>query len=137
MELLADSGAQLDGTRAVVVGRSATVGRPVATLLTNAHATVTLCHSRTRDLARETVAADVLVAAAGTPGLITAAHVGHGATVIDVGTTWLDGKVVGDVDDSAHAVAGAFSPVPGGVGPLTATMVVANVVSAASGALGD
>jgi methylenetetrahydrofolate dehydrogenase (NADP+) / methenyltetrahydrofolate cyclohydrolase len=127
---------QLAGRRAVVVGRSLVVGKPLAQLLLARDATVTVCHSRTPDLAAVTSQADVLVAAAGRPGLITAAHVRPGAVVVDVGTTaTADGSLAGDVDAaSVAAVAGALSPVPGGVGPVTTAQLLLNTVMAASSA---
>ncbi len=122
------------GVRAVVVGRSFLVGRPLAMILSErgADATVSVAHSRTRDLAELTSEADVLIAAVGVPGLITSAHVKPGATVIDVGVNRTDVGLVGDVDfESVVEVAGAISPVPGGVGPMTRAMLLANTVSAA------
>jgi methylenetetrahydrofolate dehydrogenase (NADP+)/methenyltetrahydrofolate cyclohydrolase len=124
----------LTGARAVVVGRSAVVGKPVAQLLLARDATVTVCHSQTRDLAAETRRAEVLVVAAGRPLLIGAGHVRPGAAVIDVGTT-ADGtgELVGDVNAAdLEATAGALSPVPGGVGPLTTATLIANTVTAAT-----
>ena len=132
MELLAASGTELAGAEAVVVGRSELVGRPLAQLLLQSDATVTMAHSRTRDLASVTRRADVLVAAAGVPGLISADHIKPGATVIDVGIHRTDGGLEGDVDfDAVSAVAGAITPVPGGVGPMTIAMLLANTVTAA------
>jgi methylenetetrahydrofolate dehydrogenase (NADP+) / methenyltetrahydrofolate cyclohydrolase len=127
---------ELAGRRAVVVGRSLVVGKPLAQLLLARDATVTVCHSRTPDLAAVTSQADVLVAAAGRSGLITAAHVRPGAVVVDVGTTaTADGSLAGDVDAaSVAAVACALSPVPGGVGPVTTAQLLLNTVMAASGA---
>jgi methylenetetrahydrofolate dehydrogenase (NADP+)/methenyltetrahydrofolate cyclohydrolase len=124
----------LAGRHAVVVGRSAVVGKPVAQLLLDRHATVTICHSRTRDLPAITRTADVLIAAVGRAGLITADHVRPGAVVIDVGTNSSDdGGLVGDVDPLVAAVAGALSPVPGGVGPVTTALLLAHVLAAADG----
>ena len=132
MELLAHAGVELEGAEAVVVGRSQLVGKPLAALLLAANATVTHCHSRTRDLAATCRRADVLVAAAGSPGLITAEMVGDGATVIDVGTNRTDEGLTGDVDFQAvREVAGAITPVPGGVGPMTRAMLLSNTVLAA------
>jgi len=132
MELLRRSGATLRGSRAVVVGRSAIVGRPLALMLTNADATVTICHSRTRDLAAVCHEADILVAAIGRPRMIDASYVKPGAFVIDVGTTPQDGVVVGDVDrDSVEPVAGWLTPVPGGVGPMTIAMLLRNTLALA------
>jgi methylenetetrahydrofolate dehydrogenase (NADP+) / methenyltetrahydrofolate cyclohydrolase len=122
----------LEGRRAVVVGRSRVVGKPLAVLLLDRNATVTICHSRTADLAAETRSAEVLVAATGRPGLVRASAVGDGAVVIDVGTTYVDGQVLGDVDpDGLDAVASAYAPSVGGVGPLTTTQLMANVIAAA------
>ena len=124
----------LAGQRAVVVGRSAVVGKPLAHLLLDRDATVTICHSRTRDLAAVTVQADVLVVAAGRAGLIGPEHVAPGATVIDVGTNATpDGGLVGDVDGGVAEIAGALSPVPGGVGPVTTALLLRHVTDAASG----
>jgi len=132
MELLAEVGAELDGARAVVLGRSILVGKPLAQLLLAANATVTHCHSHTRDLAAVCREADVLVAAAGSPRLVTAEMVRAGAVVIDVGTNRADGALVGDVDfDAVEQVAGAITPVPGGVGPMTRAMLLSNTVLAA------
>ena len=132
MELLAAAGVELEGARAVVLGRSRLVGRPVAALLLAANATVTQCHSRTRDLAAVCREADVLVAAVGSPRLVTADMVGEGATVIDVGTNRTDEGLVGDVDfEAAREKAAAITPVPGGVGPMTIAMLLANTVEAA------
>jgi methylenetetrahydrofolate dehydrogenase (NADP+)/methenyltetrahydrofolate cyclohydrolase len=123
----------LSGRRAVVVGRSAVVGKPLAQLLLDRDATVTVCHSRTRDLAAITVQADVLVVAAGRAGLIGTEHVGPGTTVIDVGTNATpDGGLAGDVDPAVAQVAGALSPVPGGVGPVTTALLLRHVTEAAA-----
>lgn len=125
---------ELAGRRAVVVGRSVVVGKPVAHLLLARHATVTICHSRTPDLAAVTREADVLVAAAGRAGLIGLGHLSPAATVIDVGTSvTADGKLAGDVDPAAAAVAGALTPVPGGVGPVTTALLLRNCVMASAG----
>ena len=122
----------LRGVRACVVGRSNVVGLPVALLLTARDATVTVVHRGTRDLAHHTREAEVLVAATGVPGLIRAEHVAPGATVIDVGTTFVEGKLVGDVVyGEVAAIAGEITPVPGGVGPVTNVALMANVVTAA------
>ena len=117
----------------MVVGRSNIVGKPMAMLLLNEHCTVTICHSRTKDLARFTRDADILVAAVGRPGMITGDMVKPGAAVIDVGINRLDnGKLMGDVDfESAEPVAGAITPVPGGVGPMTIAMLMQNAILAA------
>jgi methylenetetrahydrofolate dehydrogenase (NADP+)/methenyltetrahydrofolate cyclohydrolase len=123
----------LSGRRAVVVGRSAVVGKPVAQLLLARDATVTVCHSRTADLAAVTASAEVLVVAAGRAGLIGPGFVAPGAVVVDVGTNALaDGGMAGDVDPAVASVAGALSPVPGGVGPVTTAMLLQHVVEAAS-----
>jgi len=123
----------LSGRRAVVVGRSAVVGKPVAQLLLARNATVTVCHSRTVDLAAVTSSAEVLVAAAGRAGLIGPSYVAPGAVVVDVGTNaTADGGLAGDVDPAVADVAGALSPVPGGVGPVTTALLLRHVVEAAS-----
>jgi methylenetetrahydrofolate dehydrogenase (NADP+)/methenyltetrahydrofolate cyclohydrolase len=132
MELLRRAGVPLSGSRAVVVGRSVIVGRPLALLLVNADATVTVCHSRTRDLAAVCREADILVAATGRPGMVTAGFVKPGAAVIDVGTTPVEGQLVGDVDRaSVEPVAGWLTPVPGGVGPMTVAMLLRNTLALA------
>jgi len=131
MALLAEYKIELDGANAVVVGRSDIVGKPVAHLLLQQHATVTICHSHTRDLARETLEADVLVVATGRPVLVTADMVKHGATVIDVGINRTEAGLVGDVDAAAMEVAGHMTPVPGGVGPMTIASLLRNTVRAA------
>jgi methylenetetrahydrofolate dehydrogenase (NADP+) / methenyltetrahydrofolate cyclohydrolase len=132
MELLREAGAELEGARAVVIGRSILVGKPVAQLLLGANATVTHCHSRTRDLAAVCREADVLIAAVGSPGLVTGEMVGEGAVVIDVGTNRTDAGLVGDVDfEAARERARAITPVPGGVGPMTRAMLLVNTVRAA------
>jgi methylenetetrahydrofolate dehydrogenase (NADP+) / methenyltetrahydrofolate cyclohydrolase len=132
MELIRRAGADPAGAEAVVVGRSILVGRPLASLLLNANATVTVCHSRTSDLGDVCRRADILVAAVGSPRLITADMVKPGSTVIDVGMNRGDDGLVGDVDfERVAEVAGAITPVPGGVGPMTIAMLLANTVSAA------
>jgi methylenetetrahydrofolate dehydrogenase (NADP+) / methenyltetrahydrofolate cyclohydrolase len=132
IELLRRSGVGLEGADAVIVGRSTLVGRPLSSLLLAANATVTVCHSRTRDLAEVCHRADVLVAAVGAPELIQGDWVKPGAAVIDVGINRTEDGLVGDVAfDSAAAVAGAITPVPGGVGPMTIAMLLANTVRAA------
>ena len=131
MQLLAVSNVPLEGARAVVIGRSAIVGKPVAHLLLQANATVTICHSRTVELARHTLDADVLVAAVGVAGLVSPEMVKAGATVIDVGMNRTDAGLVGDVDPGAMAVAGRMTPVPGGVGPMTIALLLRNAVRAA------
>lgn len=131
--LLEAENIEIAGKRAVVVGRSNLVGKPLALMLLNRDATVTVCHSKTADLGAITRDADILVTAVGKPGLITADMVKKGAVVIDVGTTQDDdGKLAGDVDfDAVSKKASAISPVPGGVGPLTVACLLANVVDAA------
>ena len=131
--LLERAGVALEGRHAVVVGRSAIVGKPMALMLIARGATVTVCHTRTRDLAEHTRRADILVVAAGRAGLVSGGMVKAGAAVVDVGVNRLpDGKLAGDVDfPSVSAVAGWVSPVPGGVGPMTVAMVIANTVRAA------
>jgi methylenetetrahydrofolate dehydrogenase (NADP+) / methenyltetrahydrofolate cyclohydrolase len=154
MEILRRSGIPVEGREAVVVGRSDIVGKPVAMLLTNANATVTICHSRTRNLSEVCRRADILVAAMGKPAMITADMVRPGATVIDVGINRITDRetfqrlfngnasreqqfaekgstLVGDVHPAAAEVAGAITPVPGGVGPLTIAMLMANTIKAA------
>src|SRR5690606_17328045 len=121
----------LSGARAVVVGRSNLVGKPVAGMLLARDATVTIAHSRTRDLAEVTRGADVLVAAVGRPGLVTSDMVKPGAAVFDVGLSRVDGKIVGDVDPAVADVAGWLTPMPGGTGLMTVAMVVANTLAAA------
>jgi methylenetetrahydrofolate dehydrogenase (NADP+) / methenyltetrahydrofolate cyclohydrolase len=132
MELLREVEVELQGARAVVVGRSILVGKPLAQLLLAANATVTHCHSRTRDLPGVCREGDVLIAAAGSPRLVTADMVRDGAVVIDVGTNRTEGGLVGDVDfDAVRERAGAITPVPGGVGPMTRAMLLANTLRAA------
>jgi len=133
MRLLEQAGAQLRGAEAVVVGRSNIVGKPQAMLLLQADATVTICHSRTRDLATHTRRADVLVAAVGRSRMITGDMIKPGAIVVDVGMNRdEDGKLCGDVDfDSASRVASWITPVPGGVGPMTRAMLLVNTIEAA------
>jgi len=132
IELLDAAGVEISGARAVVVGRSELVGGPLAQLLTQRDATVTIAHSRTRDLPAVTRTADILVAAAGRPGLITAEHVRPGAAVIDVGIHRTDNGLRGDVDyDEVAEVAGWITPVPGGVGPMTIAMLLRNTLLAA------
>lgn len=133
MELLRRANVEFSGKHAVVVGRSNIVGKPMAMLLLNEHCTVTICHSRTKDLARFTRDADILVAAVGRPGIITGEMIKPGAAVIDVGINRLEnGKLMGDVDfASAEPVAGAITPVPGGVGPMTIAMLMQNAILAA------
>jgi len=131
MTLLNEYRIPLAGQSAVVVGRSPLVGKPVAMLLLQANATVAICHSRTDDLARQTLDADVLVAAVGVPGLVTADMVKRGATVVDVGITRTEAGLVGDVDPSVAEIAAFLTPVPGGVGPMTIASLLANTLQAA------
>ncbi|MBR6006960.1 MAG: bifunctional 5,10-methylenetetrahydrofolate dehydrogenase/5,10-methenyltetrahydrofolate cyclohydrolase [Clostridia bacterium] len=132
MKLIKSTGEPIKGRNAVVVGRSIVVGKPAAMLLLAEHATVTICHSRTNDLAEHTRNADILVAAVGVPGLITGDMVKPGAIVVDAGINRVDGKTVGDVEfDSAEKVAGWISPVPGGVGPVTRKILLTNTLKAA------
>lgn len=133
MELLYRAGVPLSGAEAVVVGRSNIVGKPMALLLQQANCTVTMCHSRTKDLARHVKRADIVVCAAGRKGLITADMLKEGAAVIDVGINrGEDGKITGDVDyETASKVAGWITPVPGGVGPMTVAMLMRNAIIAA------
>jgi len=133
VELLRHAGTAIEGAEAVVLGRSILVGRPLAALLLGENATVTVCHSRTRDLAAVCSRADILVAAVGSPRLVGAEMVKPGATVIDVGTNRTEEGLVGDVEfDAVNQVAGAITPVPGGVGPMTIAMLLANTLQAAS-----
>lgn len=142
LRLLREAGVELAGAEAVVVGRSDIVGKPVALLLLHAHATVTVCHSATRDLAGHTSRADVLVVAVGRPGLVTGEMVKPGAAVIDVGTNRVEGpdggsRLVGDVEAATvREVAGWLTPVPGGVGPMTIAMLLENTLRAARRAAG-
>lgn len=132
LHMLKASGVPLSGKDAVVIGRSNIVGKPVAMLLLNENCTVTLCHSRTSDLAAHTRRADILVAAVGKPRFVTGDMVKPGAAVVDVGINRVDGKVVGDVDfASVEPVAGWISPVPGGVGKMTICMLMENTIEAA------
>jgi len=138
MKMLEHEGVKIEGMNAVVVGRSNIVGKPMALLLMHAGATVTVCHSKTRDLGAVTRGADLLVAAVGKPRMITAAMVKPGAVVIDVGINRLpDGRLAGDVDYAAVSqVASMITPVPGGVGPMTIAMLLANTVKSAESAAG-
>jgi methylenetetrahydrofolate dehydrogenase (NADP+)/methenyltetrahydrofolate cyclohydrolase len=138
MHLIDGTGIDLKGKRAVVVGRSTLVGKPVALLLLERHATLTICHSRTADLAAEVGNADVLVAAIGRPKLICGSWIKPGSVVIDVGINRVDGKLIGDVDfDEAEKRAGFITPVPGGVGPMTVAMLMRNTVAAAQQRVAD
>ena len=132
MVMLAEHGVELKGKQAIVIGRSEIVGKPMAMMLLAEHATVTICHSRTEDLAFHTRRADVLVAGVGRPGLVTPDMVKPGATVVDVGVNRNEqGKLVGDVDPAVFEVAGLMTPVPGGVGPMTIAMLLRNTLTAA------
>ena len=132
MELLREAEVDLDGARAVVIGRSILVGKPLVQLLLASNATVTQCHSHTRELAEICREADVIVAAVGRPGLVTADMVSEGTVVIDVGTNRTDDGLVGDVDfEGVRGKARAITPVPGGVGPMTRAMLLVNTVAAA------
>ncbi|MFA4843693.1 MAG: bifunctional methylenetetrahydrofolate dehydrogenase/methenyltetrahydrofolate cyclohydrolase FolD [Candidatus Margulisiibacteriota bacterium] len=132
IELILSTGIEIRGKEAVVVGRSNIVGKPLAMLLLQHHATVTICHSRTKDLGAVTRRADILVAAIGQPKMITGEMVKPGAVVIDVGTSRVGEKLAGDVDfESAKDVAGYITPVPGGVGPMTIAMLMKNTLAAA------
>lgn len=132
IRMIKSTGTEISGKQAVVVGRSAMVGKPAAMLLLNENATVTMCHSRTKDLAAVCAQADILVAAIGKPGLLTGEFIKPGAVVIDVGTTKVDGKLKGDVLFEEAAKKAAFiTPVPGGVGPMTITMLLENTIEAA------
>jgi methylenetetrahydrofolate dehydrogenase (NADP+)/methenyltetrahydrofolate cyclohydrolase len=130
IELLDRAGIPIEGANAVVVGRSNLVGKPTALLLLKRNATVTVCHTRTRDLATHTKAADVLVAAAGKANLITRDMVKPGAVVVDVGTSWFDDRQVGDLGPGVDQVAGWLTPNPGGVGPMTRAMLIKNTYDA-------
>jgi methylenetetrahydrofolate dehydrogenase (NADP+)/methenyltetrahydrofolate cyclohydrolase len=131
MRMLAEYDIETKGARAVVVGRSNIVGKPMAQLLLQAHATVTICHSRTVDLERHTLDADILVAAVGQLHVVGADMIKAGATVIDVGMNRTDEGLFGDVDPDAMELAAHMTPVPGGVGPMTIAMVLKNTVTAA------
>jgi methylenetetrahydrofolate dehydrogenase (NADP+)/methenyltetrahydrofolate cyclohydrolase len=133
IELLKHSNVSIAGKHAVVVGRSNIVGKPVSFLLLQEHATVTICHSKTSNLTEVIRSADIVVAAVGRAQMITSKHVRPGAVVIDVGINRLaDGRLVGDVDfDDVEKIASAITPVPGGVGPMTITMLLKNTVEAA------
>ena len=131
LALLDESGTELAGAHAVIVGRSDLVGKPMAQLLLQRHATVTVCHSRTTDLAAVCRQGDVLIVAAGVPRLIGADTVKPGATVIDVGIHRTIYRLCGDVDSAVRDVAGALTPVPGGVGPMTIAMHLQNTATAA------
>jgi methylenetetrahydrofolate dehydrogenase (NADP+)/methenyltetrahydrofolate cyclohydrolase len=132
MRLIASTGTNVSGKRAVVIGRSDIVGKPAAALLLRDNATVTICHSKTRDLPAVVREAEIVVAAIGKPRFVTAAMVRRGAVVIDVGINRVEGKLVGDVDfQNVREVASWITPVPGGVGPMTIAMLMHNTVAAA------
>ncbi len=131
MELLGEYGVDPTGKQAVVIGRSEIVGRPVAMLLLQANATVTICHTRTADLAGQVRRADIVVAAVGVPAIVTPEMVKPGATVLDVGLTRTDDGIRGDVDQAVAEVAGLLTPMPGGVGPMTIAMLLRSAVKAA------
>ncbi len=139
VELLRRHGVAIKGAEVVVVGRGVTVGRPLGLLLTrrSENATVTLCHTGTRDLAAHTRNADIVVAAAGVPGIISADMVKPGAAVLDVGVSRVDGKIAGDVAPDVYDVAGWVSPNPGGVGPMTRAMLLSNIVGLAEQRAGE
>ena len=131
MALLTEHRVAVAGSRAVVIGRSQIVGKPMAMLLMHANATVTICHSRTQDLQRHTLDADILIAAVGHAGLVAPDMVKQGATVVDVGMNRTDAGIVGDVDPGVAEVAAYLTPVPGGVGPMTVALLLSNTVRAA------
>lgn len=132
MELIKSTGTEIAGKRAVVIGRSNTVGKPMAMLLLNANATVTVCHSKTRNITEVCREADILIAAVGRPKFVTADMVKEGAVVIDVGINRVEGKLVGDVDyDNVAPKTSYITPVPGGVGPMTISMLLYNTLMAA------
>ena len=131
MELIRLTGIEIAGKECVVIGRSNIVGKPMSMLLLHANGTVTICHSKTKNLAEVTKRADILIAAVGRANFVTADMVKEGAVVIDVGMNRLDGKLCGDVDFKAvEAVASAITPVPGGVGPMTIAMLMKNTLKA-------
>ena len=131
MALLREHHVELDGARAVVLGRSDIVGKPMAHLLMQANATVTICHSHTKDLPRHTLDADVLVAAVGVPAMVSPDMVRQGSVVIDVGINRTEAGIVGDVDAGAAEIASHMTPVPGGVGPMTIACLLQNAVRCA------
>jgi methylenetetrahydrofolate dehydrogenase (NADP+)/methenyltetrahydrofolate cyclohydrolase len=138
VEILRRSAIEIEGRDAVVIGRSAVVGMPAAFLLVKEDATVTVCHRRTRDLAGHVRRADIVVVAAGHPGLVTGAMLKPGAVVVDVGINVVDGRIVGDVDfETAREVASAITPVPGGVGPLTNALLLTHLIRAAERQVAD
>ncbi len=132
IRLIESTGVEIEGKHAVCLGRSSLVGKPVGLMLLNRNATVTYCHTRTRNLAEETRRAEILIAAAGSPGLVTASMVAEGAIVIDVGISRVNGRAAGDVDyESVREAAGYITPVPGGVGPMTRAMLLENTLKLA------
>ncbi|MBT6177835.1 MAG: bifunctional methylenetetrahydrofolate dehydrogenase/methenyltetrahydrofolate cyclohydrolase FolD [Deltaproteobacteria bacterium] len=132
IELLKDAGVEMKGAHAVVIGRSTIVGKPMAMLLLEQHSTVTICHSRTKNVAEEVGRADIVIAAVGRPEMVKGEWLKEGAAVIDVGINRVDGKLVGDVDyEGALERAACVTPVPGGVGPMTVAMLLKNTVDAA------
>ena len=132
IRLIESTGIEIEGKHAVCLGRSSLVGKPVGLMLLNRNATVTYCHTRTRNLAEETRRAEILIAAAGSPGLVTASMVADGAIVIDVGISRVNGRAAGDVDyESVREAAGYITPVPGGVGPMTRAMLLENTLKLA------
>ena len=134
IRLIESTGVEIEGKRAVCLGRSSLVGKPVGLMLLNRNATVTYCHTRTRNLAEETRNAEILVVAAGKPGMVTASMVSEGAVVIDVGISRVDNRAAGDVDyESVRKVARFITPVPGGVGPMTRAMLLENTLKLATG----
>jgi methylenetetrahydrofolate dehydrogenase (NADP+)/methenyltetrahydrofolate cyclohydrolase len=139
VELLRRHDVPIAGAKVVVVGRGLTVGRPLGLILTrkSENATVTLCHTGTKDLAAEVRQADIVIAAAGVPGIVTAEMVKPGAAVLDVGVSRVDGKVAGDVAPEVSEVAGWVSPNPGGVGPMTRALLLTNIVAAAEASVAD
>jgi len=138
VELLRRYNVTIDGAQVCVVGRGVTVGRPLGLLLTrrSENATVTLCHTGTKDLASELKRADIIVAAAGVPGIVSAENVKPGAAVLDVGITRTDAGLVGDVASNVGDIAAFIAPMPGGVGPMTRAMLITNVVESAERAAG-
>lgn len=131
IEIMKRQGITLEGKNVCLIGRGDTVGKPLIFLLLNENATVTVCHTRTKDLKKHTLPADIIVAAAGRAGLVTADMVSPGTVVVDAGINEVDGKTVGDVDfDAVSAVAGAITPVPGGVGSLTTALIQKNILKA-------
>ncbi len=137
MEILRRYEVPIAGARAVIVGRSPTVGRPMALLLVQNDATVTICHSRTRSLGEVVREVDIVAVAAGRPGLVTAEMIRPGAAVVDFGVNFSDGKIIGDVEPAAAERAGIFTPVPGGTGPVTNAMLLRNALTIYRRAIGE